>query len=845
MLASREYQSPELEYQNDEDVYMGKPHKLNYWRCQRCGAFNDGNGDGKDICGSGREKDPSYESFTVFVESADDKAKNGCNAGKMTWNKRDPVLQQADVNNEVHFFVDGGHSDRMQTHKTGLVHVVGGPVYTVNPASIRALFEAGVPSSTRLLRLEGKKNERATFADGGTVNNPSGFAFGHLSPTTLSSIVGGDGGDLGPEALRAAQEAYMAQLVPKTTEEAEPVEAPEPVEAEPAVEEAVASPAASQSMFDDLEDLLPSPSLLDQVMEETWSDLGPTKRLRDEEDVVEKRPRTDEELLAKLAEMNEPLLDSLDKGLVDDEEDNVGLVDDDEEDEEDEDEDEEDEDDEDEEWQGDSDDELDTFTAEDAVELQQMEEKEQAKRPEVARAYGLPLDILFPDDWDDLADTEKERFVNIYNNDKTLRSLGLKVRDMEYLVEPSKKKKALPKQRPTGTREQRAAQRDLEKKQRAALESQKRVDTLRVRLADKEAKAEAKKKEQAAKAAMREERATERKTEREAKKEATQARFSKEVLDAEYNKLWWSTSVPKRGRLPTLWTEIPSLLREKLQPRLDELRNPDKSSGFRYVDPQTNTTKKNGTEMDRGWMGQVYTEGKLWRVCLVCQPEVAALMCAAALLDTRIRSQKAAGSWLLHLTENPAAVERWVSEVDLTKSVAARVHSHVGAPKQTKGLHARRDKAILAGTFKPLGAATVTVPVPAAPPAGAPPAGAPPAGAPPAPPAGAPPAPPAGAPAQMDDATVFLRHHDGASARSLYEAGATYEQLHDVGYDITQLVDAVPLDVLVNKGVAPGDLVAQGVSLLRLAAAGVSRDDMLALGYPEEELGDFLNMDDV
>ena len=123
----------------------------------------------------------------------------------------------------------------------------------------------------------------------------------------------------------------------------------------------------------------------------------------------------------------------------------------------------------------------------------------------------------------------------------------------------------------------------------------------------------------------------------------------------------------------------------------------------------------------------------------------------------------------------------------------------------------------------------------------------------------------------MSDAAVVIAHADGMPARTLYANGATfaqllevgyglremppprtlyadgvtYEQLVAAGYDLTQLVDAVPLDVLMNKGVPVEDLVSAGASLPRLALAGVSRDDMLALGYPEGELGDFLNLDGV
>ena len=188
------------------------------------------------------------------------------------------------------------------------------------------------------------------------------------------------------------------------------------------------------------------------------------------------------------------------------------------------------------------------------------------------------------------------------------------------------------------------------------------------------------------------------------------------MIEEEYKKLWWSSTPPIRGKLPTMWADVPSLLKENeyIQLRHDELRTPDKDSGFQYVDAQTGKKKKDGVEVDRGWVGQLSLGRPLWRLCLVHEPELAALMCVAAHLDKRIRSKKAAGSWLLHLVAHPDAVAKWLADpnVDLTKSLKVPRRHNLGRPRKDDGLHNRRVHAKNMGTFKARIPESVTAPLP-------------------------------------------------------------------------------------------------------------------------------------
>ena len=58
-------------------------------------------------------------------------------------------------------------------------------------------------------------------------------------------------------------------------------------------------------------------------------------------------------------------------------------------------------------------------------------------RPDVARHYKLSGNdalVIFPTDWKDLSETERERLVSIYGNRKQLNALGLEASDLRFLV---------------------------------------------------------------------------------------------------------------------------------------------------------------------------------------------------------------------------------------------------------------------------------------------------------------------------------------------------------------------------------------------------------------------------
>ena len=378
--------------------------------------------------------------------------------------------------------------------------------------------------------------------------------------------------------------------------------------------------------------------------------------------------------------------------------------------------------------------------------------------------------------------------VNIYKNEKQLASLGVaQTRDFDVLVDDSsQRKKKLPKARPTGTREQRAATRAREKSERDALKSRLRLLALQEKHATAAEKRAQRDADEAAKKAQRDADKAAKKAQRD-----NGGRFTLDVLDNEYNGIWWELNAPAKIS-PVESTAIPELM-EAMKAHIAALESTRTASGYSTVYQQTNNKNKDKGEkeetfVERGYFSQLSVKGHpQLRLSLVREPVVAALITAAALIDKRIRSKKVAHSWLHHMAEHPDDVQRWLQEVDLTPPASKKTTVGRRATPQDV-LATRREKAIEEGRFRPLKASTHAAPQPVGliretvPPDGT-----------------------------LRDEAVYLRKNDGVSARVLREEGATFEQLREV-YDLTQLVDAFPLKESVAKGVALDSLIQQGVA---------------------------------
>ena len=136
--------------------------------------------------------------------------------------------------------------------------------------------------------------------------------------------------------------------------------------------------------------------------------------------------------------------------------------------------------------------------------------------------------------------------------------------------------------------------------------------------------------------------------------------------------VWYLDPVPPTGRLPYKISDVPEAIRKALSPDITRLA---KASGqFKHVYPQSG---RNGASPASGWQVQLATPGtrKVYRVALVDEPVLGALLVAAVKLDRRLdppdadpkrpRTARRAGSWLRHMVNHgDGAAQRWLREVN-------------------------------------------------------------------------------------------------------------------------------------------------------------------------------------
>lgn len=136
--------------------------------------------------------------------------------------------------------------------------------------------------------------------------------------------------------------------------------------------------------------------------------------------------------------------------------------------------------------------------------------------------------------------------------------------------------------------------------------------------------------------------------------------------------VWYLDPVPPTGRLPYKISEVPEAIRRALCPDITRLVRP--TGRYKHVHPQGG---RNGASPGSGWQVQLSTPGtrKVYRVAMVDEPALGALLVVAAKLDRRLdppdadpkrpRTARRIGSWLRHMvTHGDAAAQRWLGDVN-------------------------------------------------------------------------------------------------------------------------------------------------------------------------------------
>ena len=145
--------------------------------------------------------------------------------------------------------------------------------------------------------------------------------------------------------------------------------------------------------------------------------------------------------------------------------------------------------------------------------------------------------------------------------------------------------------------------------------------------------------------------------------------------------------------LDVTWDAVPRTLRDALAPFVEQLRKPrdgkypfDSQTGqelYRYVARQGGRHTKGGN----GFVGQLWRDGRLTRICLAAHTVVAALVIVAALVDTRLHCQKIAHAWLhAMVTGGDAAATAWLAGCSLTEFAVTK--SNGGRPSGSTVLRA-------------------------------------------------------------------------------------------------------------------------------------------------------------